>query len=118
VDELSLSKCTAACQRKFSRLAEGERYHREWHEARDSFAARELSFPFRRWYERATIDEVEHWHAERQVTWKIIHGVTNVLSLPFSGRLLGMLALFVEDFVLSIQHRRDQRRVAVMQSQG
>jgi hypothetical protein len=113
-----LAQCDVGCRNWFARLPEKERaqVHREWHEARDLFAARELDFPFRRWYEQVSISDVEEWHAEYAKGQRIILRCQQIFAVPFGhGWLLRWLNDLVFVSVRARQARRDRERIAAMQ---
>ena len=113
-----LAKCTVECREWFARVPEKYRTqaHREWHENRDAFAARELDFPFRRWYEQASINDVEKWHAEYAKGQRLILRCQKIFALPFGrGWLLRWLNDLVIVTVRGRQTKRDRERVAAIQ---
>jgi hypothetical protein len=117
-EQFNLDQCTAECRQRFTNESKEARAqaHREWHEARDSFAARELDFPFRRWYDCASINEVELWHAERDANWKRIRRYQNMLVVPFGfGWLSRWLNGFITHAIQGRQAKRDSERVATIQ---
>ena len=87
-----------------------------WQEGRAEFAKNNLELPFRQWYEQASHNDVERWHAEHNKKWKIIRTLQKLITLAFgvncfSTELVEMLTFVLE----SVQQKRDNRRVAAMQ---
>jgi hypothetical protein len=116
-----LADCAKECQKWFKHTPDGfaEAAHQLWHENRDEFARASLDYPFRRWYERASVIEVERFHADDRRDWRIEFRCRQVFELMFGHSFLYGIALRAVMRLRAARKARGiARRIAEMQRQG
>ena len=116
MSDFNLADCTTECQQWFVHIPAEHRAeaHRVWHEGR-AFRAEQMRGPFRRWYERASLNEVEQYHDERGKDWTLIRRCQQILVLPFGhSRICCWLNGFMNRAIQARQDKRDNERFAAM----
>ena len=78
---------------------------------RDAFAERQLTFPFRRGYDWASLEDVETWHDE------LAGNARFLLKYGWLLQLIGGCWLYriVSDAIAARQIKRDEARMDAMQ---